>query len=60
MLHLWLCLGLASPTFPLYDSSDHRRTALHGYTPTPLPLQTFLSPPVRTPLMLGVGCNLRS
>ena len=33
---------------PLYDSSDSRQTALNmrGYTPTPLPLQTFLSPPV--------------
>ena len=33
---------------PLYDSSDSRKTALkmRGFTPTPLPLQTFLSPPV--------------
>ena len=38
----------ATMTSPLYDSSDSRETALNmrGYTPTPLPLQTFLSPPV--------------
>ena len=45
----------ATMTSPLYDSSDSRETALNmrGYTPTPLPLQTFLSPPVKIAHIFG-------